>query len=334
MMRRFRVISFLFTVAATVAVVWAGVHEEVVRLSQKAREGDAESLYILATLHDRGFDTIPVDSVRSTELYRLAAEKGNLEAMNYLGYRLLTGEVAEIGVDVEEGLEWLETAAYSGDPKAASNLGWLLTEGEYVRKDYSKAAFWLNRAAEKGLAVAQSMLGDLYHYGQGVRADSVVADSLFREAFDRGLTDAAYKLEDLNGVKYSTFTPEELVAEGRYFYLRSAPSVGVKLFYKAAEAGDSDALALLGDAYTRAIGVPYNHDLSLRYYARAALAGNHSAQFVIGELLEIFPDALDALEEEVGPEGMPDDPAYWFEKAAEGGVTDADIATRLLLEGK
>ena len=328
---RILIVGFLLAAVICSWSLRADVRDEVKALVDRAEAGDPESLYTLATLHDRGFDSIPVDSLRSTELYRQAAEKGYLPAMNYLGYRLISGEVAAIGKDVDEGLRWLEKAAFAGDSKAASNLGWLLLEGKYVEKDYDKAAYWLRKASDEGLVIAQSLLGDLYLEGKGVATDSLRADSLYREAFEKGLPDAAYKLEALHSERYDTLTAKDLVKEGRYFYLRSAPSIGVKLFYRAADFGDAEALAFLGDAYTRAIGVPYDHKLSLNYYMRAAMGGNPSAQFVIGELLEIFPDALEELKEE-GLDIPSDDPFYWFEKAAEGGVTDADTATKLLLQ--
>lgn len=259
---------------------------------------------------------------------RRRVEAGDAEAMNYLGYLLLSGREG-MEQDSAEGLLWLVRAASTGDAKAASNLGWLFIEGDLLEKNPEEGARWLGIAADKGLPVAQSLLGDLYRDGIGVAADSLRADSLYREAFRHGLADAGYKLYALNADSYASLSPEELVETGKYFYLGGAPSEGVKLFYLASEKGNPDALALLGDAYTRAVGVPYDYDLSLNYYARAALAGNPSAQFVIGELLEIFPDALQNVE--VGA-GMPSDPFYWYEKAVEAGVTDAETATKRLLE--
>ena len=55
------------------------------------------------------------------------------------------------------------------------------------------------------------------------------------------------------------------------------------------------AMALLGDAYSRGVGVKYSHDKSLAYFARAALAGNPSAMYILAETLEVFPDALQDL---------------------------------------
>ena len=90
-------------------------------LMRRAEKGDGEALYHLAMLYDSGCDTIRPDTARSTALYIRAAEAGNIEAQNYLGYRLYKGEGAER--DPEQALQWLETAAMAGSAKAASNLG-------------------------------------------------------------------------------------------------------------------------------------------------------------------------------------------------------------------
>lgn len=261
---------------------------------------------------------------------REQAEKGDAGAMNYLGYLLVTG-TDSVAQDIGEGLVWLTRAASAGDVKAASNLGWLYLQGDILEQDLEQSVAWFLKAAEAGLPVARSVLGDLYRDGKGVGQDSLKADSLYREAFEGGLADAGYKLYDLNSSAYEKMTPEEMVETGKYYYLRGAPSQGVKLFYAAADSGNADALALLGDAYTRASGVPYDYDLSLKYYAKAAVKGNPSAQFVLGELLEIFPDALSKLEEGDFPEGISDDASYWYSAASAGGVSDAETAARLLL---
>ena len=268
------------------------------------------------------------DSIVS--VLRERAAGGDLEAMNYLGYLLLSGEEG-VTPSPEEGLSLIVEAAGKGDVKAASNLGWLFLEGRYVKKDEEKGAKWIGIASAEGLPVAQSLLGDLYRDGRGVAPDSVRADSLYREAFERGLPDAGYKLYALNSDRYGGLTASEKVEEGRYYYLRGAPSEGVKLFYLAADEGDADAMALLGDAYSRAMGVPYDHDLSLSYFLKAALGGNAPAQFVIAELLEIFPDAISNLQFTIHNSQLKADAEYWYGKAAEAGVKDAEEAMRQLL---
>lgn len=289
-------------------------------------------LFRCLAVAQEGCDSVPGVGTRMheedpAEVLRGRAASGDTEAMNYLGYLLLTGGEG-IERDEEAGLAWLMKAAYAGDVKAASNLGWLFLEGEVVSRDLEKGVGWLMKAAGAGLPVAQSLLGDLYRDGTGVASDTLAADSLYRAAFERGLADAGYKLYALNTEKYASMPAVSKVEAGLYFYLRGAPSEGVKLFYMAADEGSPEALALLGDAFTRAVGVPYDYELSKRYYVEAAVRGNPSAQFVVGELLEIFPDALKGNGEW---DGLPADPAYWYEKAREGGVGDADTATKMLL---
>ena len=293
-------------------------------LSRKAAEGDPLSLFRMAMLYERGYDSIPADSLKALEMYRLAAEGGYLPAMNQLGFLLMNSD----GPDASrrEGLRWIEKAAIQGDLKAASNLGWLLMQGDLVDKDYDKALFWLRKGADGGLPVAMSMLGDLYREGRGVPADSTAADSLYRAAFEHGLRDAGYKLADMYESRIQYLTPDSCVIRGRYFYLRGIPSEGVRYFRIAANAGHPTALALIGDAYARAMGVAYDHELSNLYFTRAAMAGDPSAAFFIGELLEMFPDALDTIPSLPSPA-----PAFWFDRAAAGGVTDAEAASRRLL---
>ena len=93
--------------------------------------------------------------------------------------------------------------------------------------------------------------------------------------------------------------------------------------------GSPRANALLGDAYSKGIGVPYNHQKSIDNFYKAALEGDPSAQFILAELLEIFPDILkntttEHLEEEFYL------PSYWYARAAEAGITDSESAYQRL----
>ena len=324
------ILSVLF--AGSIISIWAGstinIPGTVAELQERADAGDAEAIFRLATMYEVGYDSIPPDSILSLQLYRKSAEAGYAPAMNFLGYRLIL-ESDSANQNIDEGLRWLKQAAEQGDLKASSNMGWLYLDGKYIPQNYTEGAKWIGIAAEGGLPVAQSILGDLYKEGLGVDKNIAAADSLYRAAFEKGLSDAGYKLFELNSSDYATFSADSLVNEGRYYYLKSAPSAGVKLFYMAADKGSPEAYALLGDAYTRAVGVPYDYNLSLQYYIKAALAGNPSAQFIIGELLEIFPDALNSYK--VGEDSNVSNPLYWFEQAASQGVTDADTAMQLLL---
>lgn len=306
-------------------------------LAARAAEGDAKAIYNLATLHDTGFDSIPVDSAVSTALYRLAAEKGYAPAMNYLGFRYFNGDY--VRQDIDSALYWLAKAAGAGDVRAASNLGYLLSHDSAVTRDYPQAVYWLTKAADAQLPVAQSLLADLLRQGLGAPKDTAKAELLYTTAIEHGLQDAELKLLSMKGRVWERLTPDSAVTLGRYYYTRRAPFIGATLFENAAAYDNPDALALLGDAYSRAVGVEYNHEKSLACFLCAALLGQPSAQFVIGELLDVFPDALSdsipsSIIAEFYPDSLPDDiysAQFWYGKASEAGIHDAETAASALL---
>ncbi len=307
------------------------------QLAERAGEDDPKSLYDLATLHDMGYDSIPVDSTVSTALYRLSAEKGYAPAMNYLGFRYFNGDF--VRQDVDSALYWMAKAAGAGDVKAASNLGYLLSHDDAVTRDYPQAVFWLTKAADAGLPVAQSLLADLVRQGLGTPKDTTRAEALYTSAIEHGLQDAELKLLSMKGRGWESLSPDSALSLGRYYYTHRAPFIGVTLFENAAAYDNPDAIALLGDAYSRAVGVEYGHAKSVAYYLRAALLNQPSAQFVIGELLDIFPDALsDSIPTAIISEFYPSSPPsaiftapYWYEKAAAAGISDAATASDYLL---
>lgn len=220
--------------------------EALRQLAADAGRGEAKALYQLAKLHDTGYDSIPVDSIRSTALYMAAAEKGYAPAMNFIGFRYYKGE--GVPRDIDSALYWINRAAYQGDITAAANLGYLLSEASDIARNDTLALDWIAIAADGGVPQAQIALAE-------------VASRLA--------------------------TPK--------------------------------AKTLLGEAYSKAMGVEYNHEKSVGYFHEAAQEGNPSAQFIVAELLDFFPDLF--------PEETAE---YWYEKAAESGVTDSESAYRAL----
>lgn len=314
-------------------------------VAAKAALGDARALYDLAVLHDMGYDSIQVDSMRSTALYRMAAERGYAPAQNYLGFRYFNGEA--VRHDVDSALYWMAKAAGNGDAKAANNLGYLLAYSEKVSRDYPQALYWLSKAADAGLPAGMSQLADLYRQGLGCVPDTLRAEALYSRAAATGLHDAELKLIAMKGHSWQALAPDSALTLGKYHYSHGAPLVAVTLLetllpdsIPSAQEGarspvvrkektDSDvvaaAMALLGDAYSRGAGVAYDHDRSVAFYREAALRGNPSAEFVIAELLDIFPDAVtfDNPEQNTA--------AYWYDRAGAHGITDASTATTRLL---
>ena len=294
----------------------------VAELEQKAEKGDSAAMYHLATLYERGYDSIPSDSARSDSLLRMAARRGYAPAQNLLGYRLYYHTP-------DSGIYWLRKAAASGDLKAQSNLAYLLLQSdssidmtERARRD-SIAASMLTKGAEAGIATSISTLADLYREGRGVERDTLQATLLYLDAISGGLTDAEIKLLSMNQGRYSAMQPGEALEEGLRAAKSGAHTVAFNLYMKATEGNIPRAYTLLGDAYSSAKGTDYSHALALSNYLKGAEGGDPSAQFILAELLEIFPDALSGADSSRNPQ-------YWYDRAKEQGVNDAKEAmTRL-----
>lgn len=360
----------MFAFIAVAELTVSREHRAVKEVVAKAAMGNPKALYDLAILHDMGYDSIPVDSTRSTVLYRLSAEAGYPPAQNYLGFRYFNGEA--IRQDVDSALYWMAKAAGNGDTKAANNLGYLLANSDKVSRDYPQALYWLSKAAEAGLPAGASQLADLYRQGLGCQPDTARAESLYVKAIQSGLRDAELKLLAMKGKAWETLPADSMLSLGKYHYTHGAPIIGVTLFVDIIKSNENKgrinenefsgkemavsaekdnvlakAYALLGDAFSRGIGVEYNHEGSIQLFLQAALLGEPSAQFVIAELLDIFPDALSSIPD-VSEDSIAElstivpalrdldeknkTAAYWYEQAAAKGITDAATATSRLLE--
>lgn len=261
-------------------------HRHALRqLILKADSGDAKAMFDLARILDIGYDSIPVDSIRSIALYREAARKGYAPARNYLGFRYYTGE--GVNKNVDSAIYWINLAANEGDITAAANLGYLLTEGEEIPRDTVRALYWLEKASRGGVVEAEM------------------------------------KFVDLMRPQWQELPADSALSLGIDFYSKNTVIAGFTLIEIASNAEIPQALALLGDAYSKGLGTPYDHHKSIEYFSKAAHAGNPSAQFILAELLEFFPDAI---------KGTDQSAEYWYQQAALNGITDAQAAQEALFE--
>lgn len=309
------------------AEISASARNALRQLCNDAEKGDANALYRLAYLHDIGYDSIPRDTIASTRLYTLAAEKGNIAAMNYLGFRYYRGEGVE--KDIQKALNLIEQAALTGDRQAQNNLGYMLVEGEGTIHDTERAAYWLEKAAEAGVAQSQAMLADLLSDGHSLAPDTLRAASLYARAAAGGLHDADYRLHALMKNKWQNLSADSAINLALNLEQQRALRSATKLFELAASKGNARAMTLLGDAYSRAAGVAYDYQKALQLFFDAAMLGDGPAAFYIAETMDIFPDIYDSLLNDST------DPAvrtaqYWYQRAADSGITDAQQAAETL----
>lgn len=298
----------------------------------------AKDLYESALIYETGNDSIPPDPDKSFILYKKAAELGYNPARNYLGFLYYNAEGVTHNVD--SALYWIRLAAENGDIKAAGNLGYLLSYAPDINHDYIEAVGWLTKATEAGLPTSYTQLAELKRRGLGCEPDTLAAINLYEKAINIGVSDAQQRLLAMMGYKWKSLPPDSALSLGLKYYTGRAPVVGIELIENAAKSNNTRALALLGDAYSRGIGVPYNHNLSTEYFLKASLLGNSSAQFILAEVLDFFPDSVDdtlinKVLSEFNIDFSFDDiksSQFWYDKAARAGVLDADEAYEQLFQ--
>ena len=134
--------------------------------------------------------------VKAAELYRQAAEGGQVNAQNNLG--LLYEDGKGVKKDLAEAVKWYRKAADNGECNAMFNLGSMYMNGEGVKHDKYEAFKWYMKAAENGNINAYYNVGHMYYNGYGVNKDYVKAAEYYRKAADRGISNAQISL----GVMY------------------------------------------------------------------------------------------------------------------------------------
>lgn len=130
------------------------------------------------------------DYTKAFNSFKTAAEKGENEAMAYLG--LMYYEGLGTTKDYKKAHEWILKSANEGNPKAAYQLGILYYHGKGVVQSYGKAYEWYNVAATKGIADADFDIGLLFEKGQGVDKNLQSAFNHFKKAADKGSLPGAY----------------------------------------------------------------------------------------------------------------------------------------------
>lgn len=140
-------------------------------LVQKALKGDPTSQFLVGVGYEMTGEVVNFEE--AIKWYRKAADQGQPEAQNALGYLYQTGR--GVPQDVNEAVKWYRKSADQGDPNGQSNLGYMYREGMGVARDSNQAADWFRKSAEQGWAWGQAVLAHFYATGKGVPTDLVSA---------------------------------------------------------------------------------------------------------------------------------------------------------------
>lgn len=102
----------------------------------------------------------PVDHAKAVQLARIAADQGEPEAMQTLGFCYLKGIGLE--ADESEAARWYKQAALAGSPRGQLNYGLMLLRGRGIEKDSKAGLEWMEKAASQDFPEGQYVLGELY----------------------------------------------------------------------------------------------------------------------------------------------------------------------------
>jgi hypothetical protein len=197
------------------------------------------------------------DDAEVIELLTQAAEAGNSEAMNDLGYMYAWAGPKNF----EKARQYWEKAAAAGNTDAMCNLGYMFDHDDYgVARDPMEASQRYEKAAAAGNAEAVYRLGRLYFeedYSEHRMKGGKEARRWYEQAAVGGDSRAMYALGEM--YKEGLGGPQDY-QQARQWY------------EKAAAAGHRDAMWELADMYEKGVGVPRDQQKAQQWQAKGNAA--------------------------------------------------------------
>lgn len=255
---------------------------------------DASACVLLASCYEYGYG-VEVDLVEAVKWYGIAAEKGNVVAMEKLAMAYYDG----IGVEKDNDLavKWVTKSAEAGYSVAQYNLGYFYHVGDIVKQDYDEAIYWYTKAADQGEAAAKNNLAVCMETKNGNASNSEIV-YLYREGAEKGDEMAQYNLGNCylkgEGVAIDPF-------QAFYWYKKSA------------EKGCSQGQFSLGNCYYDGIGTEVSHEKAFYWYQQSA---EQNDSIGMCNLSSCYFNGI-------GTEVNPDKGFYWCKKSAEMGTKQA-----------
>jgi TPR repeat protein len=144
----------------------------------------AEQIRTIAYNYCEGKGGKSIDYAKAMKYSRIAAERGNTEAMNDIGLMYEKGQ--GVTKDDAEATRWYRKAAELGHAWGQNNLGNNYRIGRGIEKNYIEAVKWYRKAAEQGNADGQCHLGYMYEMGYGISKDYAEAIKWYKKSAEQG----------------------------------------------------------------------------------------------------------------------------------------------------
>lgn len=230
--------------------------------------------------------------------FKLAAEKGNVQAAAFLGDAFLYGKGVEI--DYAKAFQYYWKGADAGDARAQIGLSTMYLEGYSIPRNLDEAVFWALKAADQNVSQSWYSLAICYLAYHDAEKDRE-AFQIFKKLSETNAAEAYIELADcyLDGIgvapnvqeaevwyrkallsdPYSVTSAKISLAQ---IYIHNAEfkdkiPLAIQYLTETAEEDNYDAQYELAICYRDGIGVEKNHNKMLYYLKKAAAAGEQSA---------------------------------------------------------
>jgi TPR repeat protein len=170
--------GILAALLVTLSVSSADEPAELASLRMRADGGDVKAQLDLAQRYRDG-KGVAKDEAEAMQWAHRAADKGNADAMDFVGLAYLRGAVVKRSPEVAFGYF---KAAADKSAQAAFNLGQCYFGAQGTEQDIPKALDWWKKAAAKGHGRAASTAAMALLSGEGVAPDAAEARRLAEQA--------------------------------------------------------------------------------------------------------------------------------------------------------
>lgn len=235
----------------------------------------------------------------AVELYRRAADMGNLPARYRLGQIYVS-----VRSDPEQGFRCFRECCENGFVQAYAALGDCYFYGVGTAKDLGKAVEVYRKGADAGDGTAAFKLGCIFEGEMGVPRDENMSQKMFLIAARKGNPQAQFLIANM-AYEGKIEGGRQLAAEWFRICSDSIPVAkfnyatmcytgdGVPkdlekafgLFLSLADAGDPDAMFQAGKMMLSGEGTSQDPHRGFEYIAKAAKAGNADAAMVVQSML-------------------------------------------------
>ena len=150
-------------------------------LAAAAELGDAYASYTLGRRLVSGANGYEKDIRKGLKYLEMSAALDNAYALHELGVIYRDG-VEGVKIDARRAYGYFLRGAKRGLAASQNNVGWMLYEGDGVKKNLSEAIYWLTNAVNQGEAFAYGSLGTLRYRGNGFMRDDIETYKLLKLA--------------------------------------------------------------------------------------------------------------------------------------------------------